>query len=91
MNKQDFIKVWAAKNNLTYKAGEQLLDSFIETIKEGLIEDGRIQLVGFGAFELRRKKGKEGVSALTGKSYVTKESNVPNFKFATGFKKGFNE
>lgn len=89
MNKQEFIKAWASKNDLTFKEAEKLFDSFVDTVEEGLKNESKVQFVGFGIFELRLKKSKAGVSALTGQPYTTKECKVPSFKVAAGFKKKF--
>lgn len=89
MNKQDFIKAWAAKNDLTYKDAEKFFDSFVDTIEEELKGGQKIQLVGFGTFEIKQKAAKSGISALTGKPYSTPACQVPTFKVAAGFKKKF--
>ena len=56
MNKAELISVMAEKSGLTKKDSEKALNSFIEAVEEALVKGEKVQLVGFGTFEVREKR-----------------------------------
>ena len=60
MNKADLISNVAEKTGFTKKDAEKALNGFMETIKEELVAGGKVQLVGFGTFEVRDRKARQG-------------------------------
>lgn len=60
MNKSELIASIAEKSELTKKDAESALNAFIKTVEETLAEGEKVQLVGFGTFEVRERKAREG-------------------------------
>ena len=54
MNKSDLIAAIAAKTGDTKKGAEAALNAFVETVTETLVKGDKVQLVGFGSFEVRK-------------------------------------
>ena len=80
MNKADLVDKLAKKSDLTKKNAEVILNAFIETIKEGLAEDGKIQLVGFGTFEVKHRKERTARNPRTQEEITIPATDVPTFK-----------
>ncbi len=60
MNKSELVASIAEKSNLTKKDAESALNAFISSVEEALVEGDKVQLVGFGTFEVRQRKAREG-------------------------------
>lgn len=60
MNKSELVASISEKSSLTKKDAEAALNAFIETVEESLAEEEKVQLVGFGTFEVRHRKAREG-------------------------------
>ena len=60
MNKAELITNIAEKSGLTKKDAENALNAFLDTVMESLSTGERVQLVGFGTFEVRDRKAREG-------------------------------
>ena len=58
---------------------KKILDNFFHIIAEGLVEDGKVKISGFGTFKLRKKKSRTGRNPMTGKKYQIKSRNVVTF------------
>lgn len=82
-NKKEVITSISEKSGLTKKESEDALQAFIETIEETLAKGEKVQLIGFGAFETRERKGTTRVHNFgekKGESYTTENKIVPVFK-----------
>ena len=60
MNKTELIKRVSEKTGMTKKASADVLAAVLETIEEALVRGDRVQLVGFGTFEVRNRKARLG-------------------------------
>ena len=60
MNKSELVANIAEKSSLSKKDAESALNAFMKTIEETLITEEKVQLVGFGTFEVRERKAREG-------------------------------
>lgn len=60
MNKSELVASIAEKSNLTKKDAELALNAFISSVEEALVDGDKVQLVGFGTFEVRQRKAREG-------------------------------
>ena len=89
MNKTEFIAEIAAKADLTKKQAETAYDAMLETIVEALKKGDKVQLVGFGSFELKEKPAREVFNPLTKKKQVLPASKVPACKLGKAFKSLF--
>lgn len=80
MNKTDLVNNIADKSGLTKKDVEAVLNGFLGEITEALANGEKVQLIGFGTFETRRRSGRTGRNPQTGSTIEIPESNVPAFK-----------
>lgn len=88
-NKKDVITSMAEKSGLTKKESEVALKAFIESVEEALAKGEKVQLVGFGTFETRERKGRTGILQMgerKGETYTTEDKMVPVFKAGKEFK-----
>lgn len=80
MNKTDLVNNIAEKSGLTKKDVEAVLNSFLGEITDALASGDKVQLIGFGTFETRKRAGRTGRNPQTGNTIEIPESNVPAFK-----------
>lgn len=90
MNKQQFIKALADKAQFTQKDAGIAFDAMVETIADVLREGEKIQIAGFGTFEMKKRAAREGINPMTKEKFKIPASNVPNFKFGDSFKNNVN-
>ncbi|MEG1499928.1 MAG: HU family DNA-binding protein [Clostridia bacterium] len=86
MNKGEFVKALAAKAEFTAKEATAAYDAIVEELKAG----EKIQLVGFGTFELKSKAAREGINPLTKQPVKIAACKVPALKIGKSFKELFN-
>ncbi|RPK04778.1 hypothetical protein FH5_02016 [Priestia endophytica] len=82
MNKMELISAVATKSELTQKDAERAVNALLETIYNALAKKEKIQLIGFGTFEVRDRAARTGRNPQTGE-----EINIPASK-VTAFKAG---
>ncbi|GAA4869961.1 HU family DNA-binding protein [Paenibacillus vulneris] len=80
MNKTDLINNIAEKSGMTKKDVETVLNNFLGEVTEALSTGDKVQLIGFGTFETRKRSGRTGRNPQTGKEINIPESVVPAFK-----------
>lgn len=80
MNKTELIAAVAEKSDITKKEAEKAVSSMIEAIEEALVSGDKVQLVGFGTFEVRERAARTGKNPRTGESIKIAASKVPVFK-----------
>ncbi|ANA80228.1 HU family DNA-binding protein [Paenibacillus glucanolyticus] len=80
MNKTDLINNISGKSGLTKKDVENVLNGFLGEITDALANGDKVQLIGFGTFETRKRAGRTGRNPQTGNTIEIPESNVPAFK-----------
>ena len=91
MNKADLITKMADKSNLTKKDAEGALKAFIESVVEALEAGDKVQLVGFGTFEARKREERKGRNPKTKEEIIIPASIVPVFKAGKEFKDRVNK
>ena len=91
MNKAEFIKAFAEKANFTQKDAGLAFDAMAATIAETLKKGEKIQIAGFGTYEVKKRGAREGINPLTKEKVKIKATVVPNFKFGNSFKDLFNK
>lgn len=91
MNKTELVAAIAEKAELSKKDAEKALKAFTETVAEQLKNGDKIQLVGFGTFEVSERAAREGRNPATGESMVIKASKAPKFKAGKALKDLVNE
>ena len=91
MNKTELVAAMAEKSNLSKKDAEAALKAFTDTVAEELAKkDGKVQLVGFGTFEVAKRAAREGRNPQTGKAMKIKASKAPKFKAGKALKDAIN-
>ena len=91
MNKSDLIAAMAAKTNETKKDAEATLNAFIEVVTESLAKGEKVQLVGFGSFEVRKRAARKGRNPQTKEEIKIPASKAPVFKAGKSLKEAINE
>ncbi|HZK37966.1 MAG: HU family DNA-binding protein [Alkaliphilus sp.] len=92
MNKAELITKMAEKSKLTKKDTELVLNSFIETVEETLASGDKVQLVGFGTFEVRERKPRQGRNPRNPEQVIQiPASKAPVFKAGKTFKEKMNK
>ena len=85
-NKQDLIAEVAAKTGLTKKDSEKAVNAFGEVVTEFLAKGEKVQLIGFGNFEVRERAARKGRNPQTGAEITIAASKVPAFKAGKALK-----
>lgn len=86
MNKTELVAAIAEKAELSKKDAEKALKAFTDTITEELKNDGKIQLVGFGTFEVSKRAARTGKNPQTGKAIEIPACKAPKFKVGKALK-----
>ena len=91
MNKTELVAAIAEQADLSKKDAEAALKAFTDTVAEELAKkDGKVQLVGFGTFEVAKRAAREGRNPQTGKAMKIKASKAPKFKAGKALKDAIN-
>ncbi len=80
MNKAELIASVAEKAALTKKDAEKAVTAFLESIEDALTSGDKVQLVGFGTFEIRERAARKGRNPQTGEEIDIAAAKVPVFK-----------
>ena len=80
MNKTEFISAIAEKAELSKKDAEKALKAFTDVVEEELKKGEKIQLVGFGTFEVSERAAREGRNPQTGETMKIEACKAPKFK-----------
>ena len=90
MNKSELINALAEKTEFTKKDAEKSLNAFIEVINENLAKGEKIQLVGFGTFEVKDRPARVARNPRTGEEIKIAASKAPTFKAGKALKDKVN-
>ncbi|MCR1841457.1 HU family DNA-binding protein [Murimonas intestini] len=91
MNKTELVAAIAEKTELSKKDAEKALKAFEEVVAEELKKGEKIQLVGFGTFEVSERAAREGRNPQTGETMTIAASKAPKFKAGKALKDSINE
>jgi DNA-binding protein HU-beta len=80
MKKAELIDAVATKSELTKQDSKKAVDALFETISNTLAKEEKIQLIGFGTFEVRERAERTGRNPQTGEEMIIPASKVPAFK-----------
>ena len=86
MTKVDLVAAVAEKAELSKKDAEKAVNATLQAIAEGMKNDGKVQLVGFGTFEVRDRAARKGLNPATGESIDIAACKVPAFKAGKSLK-----
>ena len=90
MNKTELVAAIAEKTELSKKDSEKALKAFTEVVSDQLKKGDKIQLVGFGTFEVSKRAARTGKNPQTGKEIKIAASNAPKFKAGKALKDTVN-
>ena len=86
MNKTELVAAIADKTELSKKDSEKALKAFIDVVGEELKKGEKIQLVGFGTFEVTERAARTGKNPQTGEPMTISACNAPKFKAGKALK-----
>ncbi len=90
MNKAELVAAVAAKTELSKKDAEKALKAFTDIVADELKKGNKIQLVGFGTFEVSKRAAREGRNPQSGEPMKIAASKAPKFKAGKALKDYIN-
>lgn len=90
MNKVELIAAVAAKTGLSKKKADEAIAAVISSIEESLVKGDKVQLIGFGTFEVRERAARVGRNPQTKEEIKIAASKQPVFKAGAALKKAVN-
>ena len=91
MNKTQLIDVVATKTGLTKKAAEAAVNAVNEAITEALVAGDKVQLIGFGTYEVKTRAARDGRNPKTGETIKIAASKAPAFTAGKALKDAVNK
>ncbi len=90
MNKTELVAAMAEQAGISKKDAEKALKAFTDVVAEELKKDGKVQLVGFGTFEVSKRAAREGRNPATLQPIQIAASKAPKFKAGKALKDMLN-
>lgn len=90
MNKAELVAAIAEQTELSKKDTEKALKAFVDVVTEELKKGEKIQLVGFGTFEVSERAARDGRNPQTGETMKIAASKAPKFKAGKALKDAIN-
>ncbi|MCR5425335.1 MAG: HU family DNA-binding protein [Lachnospiraceae bacterium] len=90
MNKTELVAAIAEEAGITKKDAEKAVKAFTDVVAKSLKKGDKVQLVGFGTFEVVKRAAREGRNPQTGKTMKIKASKAPKFKAGKALKDALN-
>ena len=91
MNKTEFIAAVAEKAEISKKDSEKALKAFVDVVTDSLVKGDKVQLVGFGSFEVRKRAARKGRNPQTKEEIKIPASKAPVFKAGKALKDVVNK
>ncbi len=91
MNKTELVAAIAERTQISKKDAEKALKAFTDVVAEELTKGEKIQLVGFGTFEVSDRAAREGRNPRTGETMTIAASKTPKFKAGKALKDAVNK
>ena len=91
MNKAELIQAVAAKAEIDKKTADKAVAAVIDSITAALADGDKVQLIGFGSFEVRARAEKQARNPRTGEVVTAPACKVPAFKAGTALKNAVNK
>ena len=91
MNKSDLVSAIAANANVSKRVAEETLNATVAAITASLKKGEKVQLVGFGSFEVRKRAARKGRNPQTGEEIKIAASKTPVFKAGKALKDTVNK
>ena len=90
MNKTDLVSAVAEQAQISKKDADKAVSAVVETITDALKNGDKVQLVGFGTFEVRQREARKGKNPRTGEEINIPASKAPAFKAGKALKDAIN-
>ena len=90
MNKTEFVAAVAELADFSKKDAEKALKAFVDVVTEEMKKGEKVQLVGFGTFEVSERAAREGRNPQTGKTMKIEACKAPKFKAGKALKDAVN-
>ena len=90
MNKTELVAAVAEQADISKKDAEKALKAFVDVVTEELKKEHKVQLVGFGTFEVSERAAREGRNPQTGKTMKIEACKAPKFKAGKALKDAVN-
>lgn len=90
MNKGDLIDLVAERTGFTKKDSSKAIDAVFDAIRSALAKGEKVSLVGFGSFEVRNRRARQGRNPQTGRSLRIAARKVPVFRAGKPLKEAVN-
>lgn len=91
MNKKEYIRRTAAISGMTIIESEKVINAGIEAATEVLSKGEKLQIAGFGTFEVIRREARNGRNPLTGQQIELPATNTPKFRVGKALKEAVNQ
>ncbi|MGN1301841.1 MAG: HU family DNA-binding protein [Clostridia bacterium] len=91
MNKMELVAAMAEKTGVTKKSADESLKALIDTVTDALVKGDKVQLVGFGSFEVRKRAARKGRNPQTKEEIKIPASKSPVFKAGKALKDTVNK
>ncbi|MBR4696227.1 MAG: HU family DNA-binding protein [Selenomonadaceae bacterium] len=91
MNKTELVAKMAEKSGLTKKDAEKAVNAFFASVEDALVADDKVQIIGFGTFEVKERSARKGRNPQTGKEIDIPASKNPVFKAGKALKDAVNK
>ena len=90
MNKTELVAAVAEKTGFTKKDAELAVNAFVSSVENSLVKGEKVQLIGFGTFEVSERAAREGRNPQTGKTMKIEACKAPKFKAGKALKDAVN-
>ena len=90
MNKTELVVAVAEQADVSKKDAEKVLKAFVDVVTEEMKKGEKVQLVGFGTFEVSERAAREGRNPQTGKTMKIEACKAPKFKAGKALKDAVN-
>ena len=91
MNKSELVASVAEVAELTKKDAEKAVNAVFASVQKALVEDDKVQFIGFGTFEVRTRAARKGRNPQTGETIEIPASKNPVFKAGKALKEAVNQ
>lgn len=91
MNKSELVASVAEVAELTKKDAEKAVNAVFASVQKALVEDDKVQIIGFGTFEVRTRAARKGRNPQTGENIEIPASKNPVFKAGKALKEAVNQ
>ncbi len=90
MTRTELVANVAEKAGITKKQADLVLNAFFETVQQALVEGDKVQVIGFGTFEIRERAARKGRNPQSGEEIDIPASKLPSFKAGKALKEAVN-